>query len=573
MSPTTLFDLPNAEDPPFALADIAAEPCVAPVVFAPLSVSDETLEMANEFELQSGIVTNTPALAIENSGAPEATSESQPAWRTDSLAASLAILLALSLVQRLVGFIRQVLVCRWLEPSQLGQWDIAFKFLLLAAPVTVLGLPGSFGRYVEYYRRRSQLKTLLRRTAAACALLCGIALATMSGLRATFSELIFGVPDQTDMVLLLGIGLVSVVAYNFVTEMLTALRMVRAVSIVQFFNAVAFAAFSVMFVFGWHRDASAIVAAYAGSSALLVIPTIFWFRRAWRQMPEPPVPLPYRELGAKLVPFAVSVWIMNLLYNLVGVVDRYMIIHFARTNDPLALVGHYHSSLVVPALMISMAGLMSGILLPHLSHDWEAGHRESVSAKLNLALKLMGLSMFGISAIVLCASPLLFGVLLEGKYHGGQEILPWTLAYCVWMGIVPVAQMYMWCAERARLPSFALLASLGMNVVLCAVLLPRFGLHGVAWATSASNLLGLSLIYLFNHWLGMRIDRGTLFLTLLLPIALGTGPVVSMIALVATGLGIACGERILNRQEKAQLAEILVPYVHKILRKKNSPAI
>jgi O-antigen/teichoic acid export membrane protein len=360
------------------------------------------------------------------------------------------------------------------------------------------------------------------------------------------------------------------VAYNFVTEMLTALRMVKVVSIVQFFNAVAFALFSVGFVFGWRCNASAIVAAYAVSSALLVAPTLYWFRRTWKQIPEPTFLLPYRELGAKLVPFAVSVWIMNLLYNLVGVVDRYMIIHYARTSEPLALVGYYHSSLVVPALMVSMAGLMSGILLPHLSHDWEAGDREAVSAKLNLALKLLGLSMFTISALVLAAAPLLFGVLLEGKYTGGQEILPWTLAYCLWLAMVPVAQMYMWCAERARMPSLALLASLGVNVGLCAFLLPRYGLHGVAWATSAANLLALSLIYLFNHWLGMRIDRGTLLLTLALPILLGAGPLVALVALAGVGLEVLTGNRLFDHAEKQQLVTVFHQCVARLLPGRSS---
>jgi O-antigen/teichoic acid export membrane protein len=547
---TTLLDSagPDASDfaPPVKADDAACAP--SPEVNA---------AFAMEAALSEPRV--TAVLAEANAASAE------PAWRTDSLAASLAILLVLSLAQRLIGFIRQVLVCRWLEPSQLGQWDIAFKFLLLAAPVTVLGLPGSFGRYTEHYRRRGQLRTLLRRTAAACILLCGVALVLMSGLRTMFSELIFGVADQTDMVLLLGVGLVCVVAYNFVTEMLTALRMVRVVSVVQFFNAVAFALLSVGFVFGWRRDASAIVAAYAGSSALLVVPTLFWFRRTWRQMPEPAILLSYRELGAKLIPFAVSVWIMNLLYNLVGLVDRYMIIHYARTSDPLALVGYYHSSLVVPALMISMAGLMSGILLPHLSHDWELGDRAAVSVKLNLALKLLGLSTFTISALVLLASPLLFGVLLEGKYTGGQEILPWTLTYCVWMSLVPVAQMYMWCAERARMPSLALLAGLAVNILLCGLLLPRFGLHGVAWATSAANLLGLGLILLFNHWLGMRLDRGTLLITLLLPMALGAGPLVATSVLVIVGLQLVTGERLLNAGEKSQLVAIFSQYVRKFL--------
>ena len=54
--------------------------------------------------------------------------------------------------------------CRWLEPEQLGQWDVAFGFLNLAAPLAVLGLPGSFGRYVEYFRQRGQFHVFLRRT-------------------------------------------------------------------------------------------------------------------------------------------------------------------------------------------------------------------------------------------------------------------------------------------------------------------------------------------------------------------------------------------------------------------------
>src|SRR3989337_1137354 len=83
----------------------------------------------------------------------------------DSLAASVMVLLVVSVVQRSVGFGRGILFCRWLSPDELGQWDMAYSFLLLAAPLIVLGLPGSFGRYLERYRQRRQLRTLLRREA------------------------------------------------------------------------------------------------------------------------------------------------------------------------------------------------------------------------------------------------------------------------------------------------------------------------------------------------------------------------------------------------------------------------
>ena len=539
---------------PTALLDSEEEP-----VLLPLPQGEGIGQAVSPSELFASPPAAEPLLASD-----------QPAWRTDSLAASIAVLLVLSLVQRLVGFIRQVLVCRWLEPNQLGEWDIAFRFLLLAAPVTVLGLPGSFGRYVEHYRRRGHLKTLLRQTTAACVLLCGVALILMSGLRTAFSELIYGVPDQTDMVLLLGVSLVAVVAYNFLTEMLTALRMVRVVSIVQFFNAVAFALLSVGLVFGWRRDAHAIVAAYALSSLLLVVPTLYWFRKTWRCIPEPTETLAHRDMWGKLLPFAASVWMMNLLYNLVGVVDRYMIIHYAPAPDPLTLVGYYHSSQVVPALMVSMAGLIGGILLPHLSHDWEAGGRAAVAAKINLALKLLGLTMFAASALVLLAAPLLFGVMLEGKYAGGQQILPWTLIYCTWMALVPMAQMYLWCAERARLPSFALIAGLVVNVLLCRWLLPLYGLPGVAWATAAANFVGLSLIYLCNRWLGMHVERGTWLVTLL-PVLLGFGPLVALAAVGVVALEIATGNWLLNRDEKQQIIAVYRHYTAGRLHRNTTP--
>src|SRR5690349_2135694 len=78
---------------------------------------------------------------------------SLPKLRHDTLAQSVVALLVLAVLQRAIGFVRGVLVCRWLSPDELGEWDLAFSFLTLAAPLAVLGLPGSFGRYVEHFRQ------------------------------------------------------------------------------------------------------------------------------------------------------------------------------------------------------------------------------------------------------------------------------------------------------------------------------------------------------------------------------------------------------------------------------------
>ena len=171
---------------------------------------------------------------------------------------------------------------------------------------------------------------------------------------------------------------------------------------------------------------------------------------------------------AKIAPFAAWVLLGSLLTNLFGVVDRYMIIHFSRMSAAEALdaVGNYHSSRVVPLLLVSIAAMLATMIMPHLSHDWEAGRRQQVAARLRLFLKLFGFALFAAAVAVLLAAPLLFQVALRGKFPGGQAVLPWTLVYCTWFGLSLVAQNYLLCAEKARLVSVALFCGLLLNVPL-----------------------------------------------------------------------------------------------------------
>ena len=194
-------------------------------------------------------------------------------------------------------------------------------------------------------------------------------------------------------------------------------------------------------------------------------------------------------------------------------------------------MGNYHSSRVVPLLLVSIAMLLGTMIMPHLSHDWEAGRRELVAARLRLFLKLLGFALFAAGAAVLAAAPLLFGVAFRGKFPGGQAVLPWTLVYCTWFGLVMVMQNYLLCAEKARLVCVAMAAGLVLNVPLNLLLLPRLGLEGAVLATAAANALSLPLICLFNRRLGFRLDDG-LKLVLVLPMLLCLGPWVSLLALL-----------------------------------------
>lgn len=474
--------------------------------------------------------------------------------RTNSLLEGVFILFALTIVQRLVGFLRGVLFCRWLDAEQLGQWDLAFSFLVLAAPLAVLGLPGSFGRYVETYRAGGQLRTFLRRTTWASLVPALVVCLAAAALAPQTAELLFGGREQAALVTAMAAALGGFIAFNYLTCLFTALRATRIVSTMQFLNTVLFAGASLYLLS--RRDATAVSAVAGFGFACFVSAgiSIVWMVRLWRELPSDEPPLPHGTLWNKLLPFAFWVWVTNWLSNSFDLADRYLIVHFGGLShgEALGLVGQYHSARVIPMLFLGLADLLSTLVTPHLAHDWEAGRREQVAARLRLVLKLFGLAFTGAAIVLLIAAPLFFHTTLQDKFGFGQTIFPFTLACTVWTGLAWISHNWLWCAERSRLVCVGLAVGLATSIGLNLLLLPPFGLQGVVWAAAAAKVMTLVVVWSICRMLAFTIDRG-LVVAAALPALLLVGPwwALAGVAAAACGLVPSCG--IFDADERRQL--------------------
>lgn len=475
----------------------------------------------------------------------------------DSLAASVAILLIANLVQRSVGFARGVMFCRWLTPDELGTWDMAYSFLLLAAPVVVLGLPGSFGRYLERFRQRGQLRTFLRRATIWTASLTATAVALLILAAPQCSELIFGSSDQRTLVILLAVSLVAVILHHFLEALFAALRKFSIVSTMHFCQSLTFAAISLSLLLWWRPAAESIIIGYGLACLVSAVGALLWKGRAIAEEAVPGDAISHREFWQPLVRFAVWVWVTNLFCHLFAVIDRYMLVHWSGLENAaaLALVGHYHASRIIPLLLLSVTTLLAGAVMPYLSHDWETGERQRVSDRLNLVLKLTSLMMLAAGVVVLWAAPLLFHVAFEGRYDEGLAVQPWTLAYCAWYGLLLVAQNYLWCAERAKLSVIPLAAGLAVNMALNCVLIPAWGLMGAVVAITVATGLALAVLCWINLRAGMQLQPGMIWLSLA-PAALCGGAWCGTAALVALATAIPFSKTLFTQLERDALAEL-----------------
>jgi O-antigen/teichoic acid export membrane protein len=435
---------------------------------------------------------------------------------------------------------------------------MAYSFLLLAAPLIVLGLPGSFGRYLERYRQRQQLRTFLRRTATWTAALTAAAIGLILFTTPSVSWLVFGRPDRKTLVMLMAGSLSAVILHHFLEALFAALRKYRIVSVMQFCQSIGFAVISLSLLWWWQLSAESIVVGYGAACLLSAVGTLLWTGRSVAGVAPADSPVSHAEFWPPLVRFAVWIWFTNLLCNLFAVVDRYMLVHWSGLDAEAALaqVGNYHSSRVVPLLLISLADMLAGIVMPYLSHDWERGERKLVSDRLNLIMKLTSIGMLAASLLILWGAPLLFHVAFEGKYDGGLAVLPWTLTYCVWYALLIVAQNYIWCAEKTKLGSLPLGIGLAANILMNLVLLPIWGLYGAVLATTVSTGLALALLYWLNRREGMELQAGLLWLSAT-PIALGGGIWLAAAVLAAVVVAALFSRTIFTDGERSMLGGYL----------------
>ena len=477
-----------------------------------------------------------------------------PTYRTTSLAESMLLLALLTVVQRGVGFVRGVLFCRWLSAEQLGLWDLVFGFLMLAGPLVVLGIPGSFGRYVEHFRQKGQLRTFLFRTTLAT-----IVLSTMGCLALWFfhdqaAVILFRDSSLASIIPLVALTLTSVVGFNYFIELFIAMRQMRTVSALQFINSVLFAVVGLGLLFAYETSARSVILAYGISCAVAMVLGAFVLAKDWRNLPLcSNVPL-QSDFWRKLMPFAAWLWAINLLSNLFEVVDRYMIVHFSglTSEQSITLVGDYHSSRVVPWLMVAVANLFGGILLPHLSADWERGEKTKVSRQINLLIKVAVLVMTSGAIAIGVFAPFLFEYVFDGKYNGGLHVLPWTLTYCVWYSLTGCAMLYFCCAEKTHVGAIVYGVGLFANVLLNALLLPHFGLTGAVIATALANAIAVALAMLLSARHGMEIQRSTLLLVAV-PLLLGFGWRVASMVLLVLLWQTFTSERLFDSDEKETL--------------------
>ncbi len=467
----------------------------------------------------------------------------------DSLALGIAIMLAMTIVQRGIGFFRGIWFCRLLDDHVVGQWAMAFGFISMVTPIMLLGMPGSLSRYAEHYRMRGHLSDLVRRLLRVT-IGCGAAFfALLLIVPQWFGWLIFLEPQNTSLVHCVGIAVLAIVAFYFVQELVSSLRQIRVVSLMQFIQSVGFTVIGVSWLMTG-GGLNGLVLSFALSTTLAIIPGAYVLAVGWSGIEKSGQAFDSSSMWRRLLPYAAALWAMNLLANVFELSDRYMILHFCPGGEVAgqAAVGQYHSGRIIPVLLMSLATMIGGVLMPYMSADWEAGRRQMVRNLLRRMLLAVATSFTVGAAIALLIAPWLFSTFLEDRYAEGLALMPMAFVFSIWAALVTIGETYLFVRERGKLVAAAIATGLVVNLALNAWLLPIWGLYGAVVATLCSHGVVMLGIWCSLACSEYGLDSTTFYISFL-PATLLAGPWVA-IACVAISL-------LANPHARAWLAEAI----------------
>ncbi|MFI4973342.1 MAG: polysaccharide biosynthesis C-terminal domain-containing protein [Caulobacterales bacterium] len=386
--------------------------------------------------------------------------------------------LPMNIVQAVVGLLAIVTFTRLLSPEQYGVYALAFSATSLAHTLIFTWMEAAMARFhapeAEGGRLPGHFTTLYR-----CWLAAALALPAVAGL------ILWAWPTDAPVKLAVAAGLAATLARSLAKlaqERRRAAGDVKGAALLDMAQSLAGFAIGAGLILAGLGGAGPIAGMGAAAAACLVFILPGELKRGRGGSFEPARARSYFTYG---LPVSLSL----ILALALATTDRFLLA--AYLNE--AAVGVYHAgySLANRTLdvMFIWLGAAGG---PALIVALERGGLVAVQrAAREQAGLMIALALPAAAGLALVARPLADVLVGPGLRAGAASVTPWIAASAFFAGVTTYyLHQAFTLARRTGLLLAAMSIPAAANVALCVALIPRFGLQGAMWATTASYGLG-----------------------------------------------------------------------------------
>jgi len=400
-----------------------------------------------------------------------------------------------------LAYLAQILLARWMGGSEYGIYVYVWTWVLLLGSVMDFGISTSAQKIIPEYRSRGEQALLRgfltgsRWMAFAVAALASLALA---GLIAALSPWI-----DKDALLPLTIGCITLPAFvvaNTQDGIARSHDWMRLGLMPQFIvrQGLIIGLTAAAFVLGFRLGATAAMLASAAAVWIAMAgQTIVLNKRLDRHIA--PGPKAYDVRGWLAV--SLPILLVEGFYLLLSYTDVLVLQQFRSSEE----VGVYYAVVKTLALVSFIHYAMSATTAHRFAEYNAVGDKERLSAYVAHAIKwTFWPSLAATALLLILGKPLLW--LFGPRFVVGYDIMfVAAIGLVVRAAIGPVERLLNMLGHQQAC-ALAYASAFIMNVALCVTLVPRFGGHGAAAATSISLVFETALLFwIVRRRLGLHV--------------------------------------------------------------------
>lgn len=391
-----------------------------------------------------------------------------------------------------LNFIVRIALVRYTSQDEYGLYSLAITIVSMACIISTLGLDEGASRYIAYFLGKSEDEKARKvifatlELALAASLLCSVILFLGSGF---IASQVFHAAELSGTLQIISIALPFIVLIQALTSISRGFNISKMkVVFNDILKPLSFLILlAVIIVLGMGFEA--IVIAYVVSMAVTLLAFIIYASR-WYTQRYVPSPGTDRAIAKSLLQFSIPLFSVNMLLMMMSQATMLLLGFFKTPAD----VGKFDIAIMMGSLLLTVLNSLGYIYTPTVSNLYGKDQTEEMKRSYIVSTRWGYIGTLPILLVFLVFPEAIIDLLFGARYSDVALILQiLTLGYMV-NPITGPNYHTLIALGKTRVIIESFLVNAIINLALCVLLIPTFGIVGAAIAVSISVLVANTLL-------------------------------------------------------------------------------
>lgn len=395
---------------------------------------------------------------------------------------------------KVLGFILQVILGRFLGPGAYGLYALGVNTVNLTGQLSMLGFSNGLIRFVAHYREKGDTGRL-KGVLFLSLVLSGVAATVIAFILLLLSDPIsvgiFGEPELSGVLQAISIALPFYVLMTLTQSGIRGFERIDHFVTVGVFRSAA-NVFVVLIIFFLGFRLHGAVLAFVLSTFLSLMLAIYYMRRDFPEFISASQP---RFEVRRMLRYSMPLYLAGFSFLLTARIDLFMIGYYLPSAD----VGVYRSAVVLADFVSFPLVALNVAFAPMISYLYSRGSLNELSRLYQIGTRWITAGGLLIASLLILFSQELLGLWGPEFKAGWPALVVLALAQLINTATGSVGFLLQ-MTERQDYVLVNNVTTMVLNIVLNLWLIPLYGILGAALATGisliANNLLGLLEAYL-----------------------------------------------------------------------------